>query len=362
MDTVITAIVFCLVLGFLISIHEFGHFMVAKSFGVYCSQFSLGMGPKLLSKKFGETEYELRLLPIGGFVSMAGEVDQEDNEELKDVPFERTLKGIAWWKRILVFFAGPFMNFLSAFVIVFIIFTFTMQVSTNSNKLGSVIENSPAYEAGMIAGDTIQSITSTTTNNQYLIGSFSDLDDALNKTVNGYEGDTHDFNVTVNRNNELVNLLVKAKYNPDTDKYYLGVSSTTRKLTLDESITGTINYCGEISMMIVNTLKKLVTEAKDTVGQLSGPVGIFQATGEATKTGDISTIFLFCSMLSLNLGIFNLLPVPGLDGAQALIVLVEKIIGKELSTKFKLILQICGLALVFGLMIIVTFNDVLRLF
>ena len=106
MQTLINIVVFILILGIVVLIHELGHFITAKSFGVYCSEFSIGMGPKIFSRKKGETEYEIRALPIGGFVSIAGEADN-DIEEFKDVPIERTLKGISCWKKCVVFFFFP---------------------------------------------------------------------------------------------------------------------------------------------------------------------------------------------------------------------------------------------------------------
>ncbi len=362
MDTIITIIVFCLVLGFLVGIHEFGHFMVAKHFGVYCPQFSIGMGPKLISKKIGETEYELSLLPIGGFVTMAGETDQEDNEELKDVPLERTIKGLSCWKKVAVFSAGVIMNFISSFIIVVLVYFISVPVSSNSSTLGTIVEDSPAYEAGLMVSDTINQISTVDGEHTFLIGSFDELTTALNKEANGYEGDTMTFIVSVTRNNEYIDIYVEATYNESTGNYYLGVSPTTRRLSLSESISYGFDYCKESCLLIFETLGNLVTDSANTIDQLSGPVGIYQATSEITSTGQISYVFLFAAMLGLNLGVFNLLPIPGLDGAQILIAVCERIIGREIPSKIKLVLQLAGLALVFGLMIVVTFNDVLRLF
>lgn len=362
MQGIIVFIVFALVLGFIITIHEFGHFIVAKHFGVYCGQFSIGMGPKIWSKKIGETNYELRALPIGGFVSMAGEADQEDNEEMKDVPFERTLKGISTWKQITVFLAGVFMNFVSAFIIIVAVYAFAVPIQTNSSTLGSVVENSPAYNAGIQANDTINMITINDTGKQFLIGSFSDLQGALDKESNQYQGDTLSLKVTLSRDNTTYEYMVDATYREETGLYFLGVSPATRRLSFVESIQYGASYFKEAALLVFTTLGKLVTESKETIGQLSGPVGIYQTVGQVTKTGNIANILLLVALLGINIGVFNLLPIPGLDGSQVLFAIVEKIIGHEIPTKFRYALQLAGLALVFGLMIIVTINDITRIF
>ena len=157
MQTLINIVVFILILGIVVLVHELGHFLTAKSFGVYCSEFSIGMGPKLFSRKVWETEYEIRALPIGGFVSMAGEADN-DIEEFKDVPFERTLKGISCWKKCVVFLAGVFMNFVLSLVILISVYCF-INVQTNTSEIGTVVPDSPAMMAGLEAGDTISKIT-----------------------------------------------------------------------------------------------------------------------------------------------------------------------------------------------------------
>lgn len=362
MQEILVLIVFILVLGFIVTIHEFGHFIVAKNFGVYCSQFSIGMGPKLVSKKIGETEYELRALPIGGFVAMAGEVDQEDNEEIKNIPFERTIKGIATWKQICVFLAGIVMNFVSAYIIIVLVYAFAIPIQTNSPTISQVVEDSPAMIAGIQAEDTLNKITVVDTNQQFLIGSYSDLQVALNKESNHYEGDTLSLKVTLTRDQATYELPVEATYNESTGNYYLGVAPSYRKLNFVESIQYGTSYFGRCSMLVFSTLGKLITDSKETVSQLSGPVGIYQVVGEVTKSGQIANIFLLVSMLGINIGIFNLLPIPGLDGSQVLFAIVEKILGHEVPTKFRYALQLAGLALVFGLMIFVTLNDIIKLF
>lgn len=362
MQNIINFIVFFLVLGFIIIIHELGHFIAAKYFGVYCGQFSIGMGPKLWSKKIGETNYELRALPIGGFVSMAGEVDQEDNEEMKNLPVERTLLGIKTWKKIVIFLAGVIMNFVSAYIIIVAVYAIALPVSTNSSTLGVIQDNSPAMIAGIQEKDTINKITVNETGKEFLIGSFSDLSLALNKAENNYTGEVLELNILITRDKQEYRIPVTATYNEDTGNYFLGVSPETRHLTFVESIEYGFETFKTTSLLIFTTLGKLITDSKETIGQLSGPAGIYQATSQITESGNIANIFLWVSMLGINIGVFNLLPIPGLDGSQVLFAVVEKIMGREIPIKLRYALQLAGLALVFGLMIIVTVNDLFKIF
>ena len=174
MQTIITIIVFLLILGSIIIIHEFGHFIAAKIFGVYCSHFSIGFGPKLWSKKGKETEYEIRALPFGGFVSMAGE-EQSDEEELKDIPLERTLKGIKTYQKVIIFLAGVFMNFVLAVVVTFGVNALSGQLPVQTAQVGQIIENSPAQQAGLETGDTIQELTINETGQVILVSNFGDI-------------------------------------------------------------------------------------------------------------------------------------------------------------------------------------------
>ncbi|MFV0395154.1 MAG: M50 family metallopeptidase [Coprobacillaceae bacterium] len=359
MQTIINIIVFVLVLGTIIFIHELGHFIAAKSFGVYCAEFSLGMGPKVFAKKVGETEYQLRLLPIGGFVAMAGEADQEDNELMKDVPHERTLKGIHTWKRCVVMLAGVFMNFVLALVLLIGVFSFS-ETGTNSTIIGDVVAGDPAAEAGLQAGDNIQSFI--VDGEEYLVASYEDIQKVLIDISEGKTTDTLTMEVVITRNNQEVKKTVEAKYNEEASRYKLGISEETRSLTFGEAVKYSFKYFKEMSTLIFTTLAKLVTDSANTVGQLSGPAGIYQATAQITESGSISNLLLLTAGLSVNIGIFNLLPIPGLDGSQVLFALIEKVVGKEIPIKVKYVIQLAGLALVFGLMIFVTINDISKIF
>ena len=359
MRLIIDMIVFLFILGSIIIIHELGHFLAAKYFGVYCGQFSIGFGPKIWSKKGKETEYELRALPFGGFVAMAGEEDQQDNEEMIDVPLERTLKGIKTYKKVIIFFAGVAMNFLLAIVILFGVNITTGQVPVNNAEIGVITEGSAADKAGLKAGDVIQKIDVAETGDSILVSRFDEI--RLTKDNVHTDANTITLNMTIQRDSHKKELIVKVDYNTAKEQFIIGVTQATRHMTFTESIQDTFISFGALSMAIISAIGQLVTNFTNTVGQLSGPVGIFKMTSDITQTGQISVLFKFLAMLSINVGLFNLLPIPGLDGCQIIFALVEKLIGRELPTKVKMALQMVGLGLVMLLMAFVVYQDITRL-
>ena len=356
---IVDMIVFLLILGSIIIVHELGHFLAAKYFGVYCGQFSIGFGPKIWSKKGKETEYELRALPFGGFVAMAGEEDQTDNENMKDVPLERTLKGIKTYKKVIIFLAGVFMNFALAIIIIFGVNLTSGQMPVNTAQIGTVTDGSAAEEYGLKVGDVIQQIDIVETGDSFVISSFDEV--SFSKTNVHTNENTVTMNVTIDRDGKKETIPVKVEYNETNQRFILGITQATRDMTFVEAFKNTFVSFGTMSVAIIGAITKLITNFTGTVGQLSGPVGIFQMTSEITRTGQISYILSFLAMLSVNVGLFNLMPIPGLDGCQVVFAVVEKIIGRELPSKLKIALQMIGLGLVILLMIIVVYQDVTKL-
>lgn len=358
MDSIIDIIVFVLVLGSIIFIHELGHFVAAKSFGVYCSEFALGMGPKILSKKGKETLYSLRALPVGGFVAMYGENDQEGNDVFAGVNPQRSLKNIKTYQKVIVMLAGVFMNFLMAFVIIFTVYSL-QPVSLDLPVIGAVVENSPAQEAGLSAGDQITTVTiqETTINPETYV--------ELVSFIQSYEYTGTDVllvDVQYSSGGDNVkNTTVAALYNETARVYQLGIEASMVNLSVPEAFESATKSLGYVSISVLDTLGKLITGDQATISQVSGPVGIFNITSQVRDQGT-SQLAMVVAMLSANIGIFNLLPIPGLDGSQVIFALVEKAIGKEIPLKIRYALQLAGLALVFGLMILITVNDISKIF
>lgn len=360
MQTIINVIVFLLILGSIIIIHELGHFLAAKFFGVYCSQFSIGFGPKIWSKKGKETEYELRALPFGGFVAMAGEEDQAENEDMKDVPVERTLKGIQTYKKVIIFLAGVFMNFVLAIVVTLGVNLVSGQIPVNVAQIGTIVDNSPAQQAGLKENDIIQQVDVQETGQTLLVSNFDDLQ--LTQDYLKTTSQTLNLKVTVLRGEAKEVVDVKVNYNQDDGKYKLGITQATRHMNIAESFQYTFVSLGTMSMAIFSALGQLVTKFSQTVTQLSGPAGIYQITAQVTETGQVAYLLNLLALLSVNVGIFNLTPIPGLDGCQVLFALVEKMIGREIPSKLRLGLQMVGLGLVMLLMVFVTYQDISRMF
>lgn len=359
MQTLITIIVFLLILGSIIIIHEFGHFIAAKFFGVYCSHFSIGFGPKLWSKKGKETEYEVRALPFGGFVAMAGE-ENSDDEQFQNLPIERTLKGIKTYQKVIIFLAGVFMNFVLAVVVTFGVNLVNGQLPVNQAQVGEIVENSAADAAGLKSGDIISEMTIQETGQVILVSDFQDVS-LTQENLKTTASSIH-VQIKVLRDDETKVLSTELKYDDASAAYKLGIYQATRSMNVAEAIQYTFISIGTMSMAIFTAIGQLITRFSDTVTQLSGPVGIYQITQQVTQSGQVTYILNLLALLSVNVGIFNLLPIPGLDGCQVIFALAEKIIGRELPEKVKIGLQLAGLGLVMFLMIFVTYQDVLRLF
>ncbi len=359
MQNIVNIIVFLLILGSIIIIHELGHFIAAKFFGVYCAQFSIGFGPKLWSKKGKETEYEIRALPFGGFVAMAGE-DVQDDETFKDVPVERTLKGKKTYQKVIIFLAGVFMNFVLAAIVLLGVNMTAGQIPVNNAEVGHVMENSVAEHYGLKEGDVITQVDIKETGQTILVSNYEDIQfdqKSLNTTAQSLT-----MKITVDRDGKTEVIDAKVDYNKDYEKYFLGIEQATRRMTFTEAIHYSCSTFASMSVAIFVAVGQLITQFADTVTQLSGPAGIYQMTSQITESGQVTVLFNWLAMLSINVGVFNLLPIPGLDGSQVIFALIEKVIGRELPEKVKMGLQMCGLLLVIGLMVFVTYQDVLRIF
>ena len=341
---------FVIIISVIVFVHEFGHFITAKHFGVFCGEFSIGMGPLLWSKQGKETQYSIRAIPIGGYVSMAGEAD--DTKKDVDVPFERTILGIAPWKRIVVMLAGIFMNIILAWIIFIGLSMATGVAPVNEQPVfAKIVENSAAEKAGFEAGDIIVSL-------KYEDGRIVELESVsqLTEEIALY----HDTCVyTVNRDGKLLDITATPEKQED-GTYILGVSIATnyREIKWYESF-----YYGTMDMLDSSTL---IVKSLSTLfvgknwDQVSGPVGIVSMVGETVSNGFLSFMNLM-AVLSLNIGIFNAIPIPALDGGRAVITFVEMVSGKTVSEKMLEKLIVAGFILLLGVMLFATLNDVLKL-
>ncbi len=334
MITLISSLVVFLLV---VMLHEFGHFTVAKLSGIKVNEFSIGMGPKLFQKQKGETAYSLRALPIGGYVAMEGE------EESSHDP--RSFNNAPILKRMAVVLAGAFMNFILAFLAFTIIFSI---VGYGSNEIDKVIKDSPAEIAGLKAGDIIIEIDKVKTKDIYEINSLiSDKKD-------------EEINLKISRNGENLDINLKPRYSEENKMYLIGITSKLKQ-SFFKSIELGAKRTGEMSLMILKSLK-MIFDGSFKIEYLSGPVGVVQMIGSESSKGFLNFLQIL-ALISVNLGVFNLLPIPALDGGKFLFLLIEALRGKPINEKFEQGLSLIGISILFSLMIYVTiFNDIGRLF
>lgn len=347
-------IYFILVLSIIVIVHEIGHLLTAKLFHVYCYEFAIGMGPKLFSYQGKETKYSVRLIPIGGFVSMAGEQDAEQ-ELFPDinVPSNRTIKGIAPWKKIIIMGAGVVMNLILCWVIISGILMHNGAYGLSPKPIvDSIVENSPAETAGFQTGDEIKKVVF----DDGTVIKPKSFDDIVMFTQT-YGGK---MTYTVQRDHQLIELQVQGIKNED-NMYMVGIGIPARTVVKINPLNAwyySADYIGDMTSSIIKSLGRLVQG--NGLEQLSGPVGIYQITAQQASMG-IENLLILIAMFSLNVGIFNLIPIPILDGGRILITIGEWITGKELNKKIEAMMMSVGLVLMVGLFIFATWQDIVRL-
>ena len=356
----ITLLLFLLILGLIVFIHEFGHFIFAKKAGIHVYEFSLGFGPKLFSfhRKNDETEYMIKLIPLGGYVALAGEeYEDEDNKSDDDkkekIPEDKKLYNKSFLRQFSVMVAGVFNNFLLGFVLLLIIGFASKQVAFPTNVLDGMEESFPLYQAGARDGQKIVEI-----NNKEV----SNIDDIRLRLAIAGDGKT--VNITVeDENNNRNTYKIKPQVLKDDqgkESYFYGIST---KVKSGKGILSTIKFAlykfGFMFKSLVITIICLFT-GKLGLGSLSGPVGIYSVVGETAKYGVLNLLSL-TAYLSINVGFMNILPFPAFDGGRAFLLIIEKITKKKVPLKVETLINNIGFFLLMALMVYVTIKDILKL-
>jgi regulator of sigma E protease len=339
-------IVAILVFSFIIFFHELGHFLLARANDVKVNEFAIGMGPKLLAWTKGETTYCLKLLPFGGSCSMEGE-DEESSDE-------RAFNKKNNWQKFLIVFAGPFFNFLLAFILAVILL---IAAGYNPAVVEDVIDGYPAQEAGIEAGDEIIRMGGYNVHFYNEIGIYSLFHQ------------NESFDVTYIRDGQKYTTTVTPKLYEETGRYLIGVSGNT--IVRRTGFFSTIAYgFYEIKYQIyvvLNSLKMLFTGGL-SINDLSGPVGIVKSMGDTyNQAAQISVISVILTMmnyavlLSANLGVMNLLPIPALDGGRILIYIIEGITRRKIPENVEGAINLAGFVLLMLLMVFVMGNDIKKI-
>jgi len=331
--------------GLVIFFHELGHLISAKRMGVKVEKFSLGFGPELFALTRGMTRYAVSLIPVGGYVKMAGEHPGEKRQGTPDEFLSQK-----WWRRILIVASGPAMNFILATAIFSLMAFFIGIVIPHyeSTEIGSVIPEMPAEKAGVVKGDKILSIDGKE------VGNWKEMAEIIH-SKRGQE-----VNIEILRGGKEILIKITPQYDEVRRLALIGISPAwhTRKYSFVSSIFGGFE---QTAFLIIVTLKYLWLMLLGTVKPaVAGPVGIAQMVAQVARTGVYQLLSLI-AIISTEIGLFNLFPIPLLDGGHATFYLVEGITGKPLDENKMRIAQAIGAAIIVFLLVLVTYQDILRL-
>ena len=351
-------IAFVFMLSFIVVIHELGHFLVARHFGVYCHEFSIGMGPAIYQKQGKQTLFSIRAIPFGGYVMMAGENDGSQSEEdelswLRKVPEEQRLYTKPAWQQICIMAAGVCMNVLVAWAMMIgISMAKGYTVAPAKPIVYQVVEDSPAEKAGLLPEDEIIRIEAD--------GESLALD-TQTQLLEFVQYHHDEVTLTILRGDQTVEISLSPSLNKEDEIYTIGIISlsSVKEIKWYESFKyGTLDMIDTASS-IYRSLGMLI-QGKG-LENLSGPVGIYSVTAKSASYGLLTYLSLF-AMICLNIGIFNLIPIPALDGGRILILIIERLLGRKVNQRVVESIIIGSFVFLFGILIFATFNDILRFF
>ncbi len=339
MTNILYILLAILLLGVIVVVHEFGHFLVGRLSGIGVTEFSVGFGPRLLRWRRGETDYSLRAIPIGGFCKFVGE-DEEN-------PAPNAMNNAPVWKRICTVAAGPAMNFVLAYAAA-VLMLCLFYAGGVQPKIASVVDGAPAQTAELQAGDVVTAVNGTEI-------AFDDTGvSALRAAVQS--GQTVD--LTVDRGGETLSLsLTPAAVEENGETVYqIGVMFTTRTYTLGEAIPGAGRYMVQTTKNMLDVLRKLIFKGEGAEN-MAGTVGTVAVVSEVMRQ-DSSMALDILFLLSLNIGIMNLLPIPALDGGRLVFLIVEAVRGKPVPPEKEGLVHVIGLIALLALFVVLTFHDI----
>ena len=329
-----------LMLGVLITVHEAGHFLAARLCGIEVQEFAMGMGPALISRTSRKgTKFSLRALPIGGFCQFYGEdEDTKDGQGFNDYPV---------WKRALTVVSGPAMNFILAIAVI-VVYLSLWGLPMVVPRVAELESN--AQMAGLMVGDEILYV------NGVEVADTTTVTKVISESAGG------DITLTVDRAGETTDVTITPFYDEEAGRYRVGFTFAQERVrvSLLQSFPFSVSYNLESATLIVDTLRKLVTTGEGA-NEVTGPVGTVYVIQEATQQGGVDIFLEMAAMISVNLGVMNLLPIPGLDGSRLLFLLVEGIRRKPVNREIEGRIHFAGFMLLMGLMVVLVYKDVLTI-
>lgn len=346
-------------LAILVTIHEFGHFLAARLMKIEVREFAVGFGPKLLgwkSRKHG-TDFAVRAIPLGGYCAFYGE-DDATGASRND---PRAFPNQNVWKRLFVILMGPMMNFVLAFVAATLFFQVSgVSVITGEDPyIAEVMAAGPAYSAGLEPGDRVTEINGR----NMMDGTATTLTD----TIAAWKEGDPPLRMTILRGEETLQAEITPVFDSQENRMRIGVlvgavyRTEQQRVTFGGALENSWQLCVNASGAILGALKDLVTTGKG-LDQTSGPVGIVSLVSAEVREGGFSAFVQLLVLISINLGLMNLLPIPGLDGSRLVFGLAEVIRGKPVAPEKEAVVHLVGMVFLFGVLIFFTFRDILRLF
>ncbi len=350
MQTLILSII---IFGIIIFVHEFGHYSVAKITGVKVEEFALGMGPKLIGKQWGETYYSFRVFPLGGFCRMAGENTGESLEQknTSQVDISKRFDKKPLHVRFAVIAAGSIMNLLLAVLIFSSVFAIIGIPSQLSNEIGSVLPGTPAESAGLLPGDKIIRINGTV------------IEDWSGVTGYIHNNPGEELTIELERAEDKMVFKITPEFNSDTQTGMIGITSTNSNMVkvgvLNSIRFGTLKTV-EIIQLTFQSIGQMITGKVSAEG-ISGPVGIIKIIGETANYGLLYVANL-TALISINIGLRYLFPIPALDGSRLLFLFAELIRGKPVPAAKENMIHFLGFVFLMSIMLFVTYKDIIKLF
>ncbi|MFH7319389.1 RIP metalloprotease RseP [Desulfurivibrio sp. D14AmB] len=349
---------FIIVLGLLIFVHELGHFLFAKLFRVKVLKFSLGFGPRLVGRKVGETEYQISAFPLGGYVNMLGE---NPGDETDPADRDRCFATKPVWQRFIIVAAGPFFNLAFAVLLFFLIFAAVgMPHPAPGTTIGEVAADSPAAAAGLEQGDIILAVNGVATEEWEDVSRLIRDSEGREVAISVRRGDEVFATAGVPAKQEVKNIFGEVV----GQRYMLGITRSSETVYQPISLPGAVMAGLEQTWSLIwLTLVAIVKMFQQIIpaSELGGPILIAQLAGQQMEVGWINFIY-FIALISINLGILNLLPIPVLDGGHLVFFTVEALTRRPVSMKVRELAQQVGLVLLIALMFFVFYNDIMRLF